>query len=141
MWAYPQMYYFESEQIFNLFKPKKSRSISKGPKSRKTYERFSYEFNNRNTLIQLPQEDTSLIEQGFELGGAQLGRVMVTTGLTLLVPEGTEVVAPITLADEVLVFTLFVGVIILKILYSEKTPTFYPLLEAYVSLLREFMKN
>lgn len=117
MWAYPQMYYFESEQIFNLFKPKKSRSISKGPKSRKTYERFSYEFNNRNTLIQLPQEDTSLIEQGFERSGAQLGRVMVTTGLTLLVPEGTEVVAPITLADEVLGFTLIVGGIILQIVY------------------------
>lgn len=123
MWNYPQMYYFNSPQVFNLFKPK-SKALAKQNK-KDTAQSFnhvnssiSYEFNSPDILTIDPvASEESFIEEIFETYGQSLGQVMVSTGLALIVPEGTELFVPITLIDEVIGFTLIVGGIIFQLIY------------------------
>ena len=113
MWNYPQMYYFGSAQIFELYQSKSSkRKIRKD-----SQQLFSYEFNAPDVLTTDPTQDESWVEEIFIAHGQSLGQVMVSTGLALLVPEGTELFLPITLLDEVIGFTLIVGGIIFQLVY------------------------
>ena len=107
MWDYPQMYYFQSEQVFSLFRP--------GRKKKKNAEleisTFSYEFNAPLELRESPTLITEDDSGDFALD--LLGRFMINTGRILLTPEPTDVVPGWSWIDEVAGVILIVGGIIL----------------------------
>ena len=97
MWNYPQMYYFGSAQIFELYQPKKSKR-----KIRKDSQKlFSYEFN---APLELRESPSIITEE--DPGGSWeldfLGRIMINTGRILIIPEPVDLTNPYTWIDEII---------------------------------------
>ena len=95
MWDYPQMYYFKSEQIFNLFKPrmKKSKPISKIH----TQQELNYQYvaqpiqNYPTSPAPWKEQVTELIkDEAWEIGKDLIGLGLVGLGTWLLNPVGPE---------------------------------------------------
>lgn len=113
MWNYPQMYYFESEQVFSLFQTKRSKRKKVETKIKEQPSTFDYQYTPI-PLENYPEEKTS---SSWELDF--LGRIMINTGRILINPTGPEDYNPWLAGpwDEIAGGILIIGGIILVSVY------------------------